>query len=127
MAAKRAEAQAVKGRLAERGVDEEALAQLRKRYGTLAEATSLAERLEKRIESAGEVNYAAEEEHRACEERLAGIEEQQADVNQALEALQDAIKRIDAEMLGRIKDVHGQLNIKFSALFQNCLMAAQRR
>lgn len=118
VAAKRAEAQAVKGRLAERGVDEDALAQLRKRYGTLAEVTSLAERLEKRIASAGEVNYAAEEEHRACEERLAGIEAQQADVNQALAALQDAIKRIDDEMLGRIKDVHGQLNIKFSALFQ---------
>ncbi|MBF2735300.1 MAG: chromosome segregation protein SMC [Betaproteobacteria bacterium AqS2] len=116
-AAKRAEGEAFKAQLAERSVDAAELAKLRERHAGLEEAGALVARLESRIERAGPVNYAAEDEHRACEERLAETEGQRADVSEALAALQEAIKRIDAEMLGRIKDVHGRLNLKFSEMF----------
>ena len=117
-AAKRAEGEAFKAQLAERSVDAAELAKLRERHPGPEEAGALVMRLEGRIERAGPVNYAAEDEHRACEERLAETEGQRADVSEALAALQEAIKRIDAEMLGRIKEVHGRLNLKFGEMFQ---------
>ena len=117
-ATKRAETESVKRQLEDRNWDEEQVTALRQSYQDLESVVTLITKLEVRIERAGPVNYAADEEHSACEMRLAEVQGQSNDIREALSSLQDAIKRIDAEMLERIKAVHASLSLSFDKLFK---------
>ena len=118
-AAKRCvESDSIKSQIeAQKDRDEDAES-LRKNYPGMDEMDSLVSRLEKRIESAGPVNYAAEAELAACETRLNEFTAQSNDLNEALDTLTKAIDRIDAEMLDRLKDVHSRLQKGFDAMFK---------
>ena len=91
---------------------------LRKEYPDKDTVSGLVERLEVRIDRAGPINYAAEAEMSACESRLEEVSAQREDLAEALDALREAIGRIDSEMLERLKDVHARLKTGFDAMFK---------
>ena len=117
-ATKKAEADGIWQQITAKEFAQEEIDELRKTHATMEKISSLVAELDKRIERAGPINYAAEAEHTACEERIKEQQAQFDDLTSALVALKDAIKKIDTEMLDRIKDVYTNLNIKFDAVFK---------
>ena len=108
-----------------RRIDEQEFAQLQKEHGDEEIVNQRMAALKLRIEKAGPINYAAEAEHKVCEERHNEMTLKNAELNTALAALQDAILRIDNEMLGRLKVVHSKLNVRFDALFKQLFGGGQ--
>ena len=75
------------------------------------------ERLLQRIDRLGAINLAAIDEHRIQSERKGYLEAQQADLGEALETLQEAIRKIDRETRSRFRDTFDQINRGLQALF----------
>ena len=73
--------------------------------------------LEGRIERLGPINLAAIEEHREQLERKRYLDAQHADVTQALETLEKAIRKIDRETRARFKETFDRVNAHFQRLF----------
>ncbi|MDO5611511.1 MAG: chromosome segregation protein SMC, partial [Pseudomonadota bacterium] len=63
------------------------------------------------------VNLAAIAEHAEAEERKTYLDAQDADLNLALETLEDAIKKIDRETRGRFKDTFDRVNAGVQELY----------
>lgn len=91
--------------------------QLREKYRIPAEVSSRIAKLERRVELAGPINYAADAEHASCEERRLENKTQTDDLETALASLQLAISRIDKEMLLRLRNVFKDLNHRFAEKF----------
>ena len=70
-----------------------------------------------RIQRLGPINLAAIDEYRTQSERKQYLDEQDRDLQQALEALESAIKRIDRETRNRFRETFDQINGKLQALF----------
>ncbi|MDF1817469.1 MAG: chromosome segregation protein SMC [Immundisolibacteraceae bacterium] len=75
------------------------------------------EKLEKRIDQLGAINLAAIDEHRQVDERKSYLDDQQADLEQALATMTDAINRIDRETRGRFRDTFDKVNGGLQTLF----------
>jgi len=75
------------------------------------------ERTGKRIDQLGAINLAAIDEHRQVAERKSYLDAQQADLDEALATMTDAIKRIDRETRGRFRDTFDKVNHGLQALF----------
>lgn len=117
-ATRRAEADGIKAQL---DAQKDGLGEaegLRKTHADADAVADLVGRLERRIDKAGPVNYAAEAELSACEARLEEASAQREDLAEALDALNEAIGRIDSEMHNRLKDVHSRLQVGFDAMFK---------
>ncbi|MBK1727749.1 chromosome segregation protein SMC, partial [Halorhodospira neutriphila] len=65
----------------------------------------------------GSVNLAAIDEHRQLEERRGYLDEQHADLQQALETLEGAIQRIDRETRARFRETFEQVNAGLGHFF----------
>jgi len=73
--------------------------------------------LNKKINNLGAINMAAVEELEAETERQQYLESQYNDVKQALETLENAIKKIDREKRSKFKETFDQINQNFNVLF----------
>jgi len=65
---------------------------------------------ENRISRLGSINLAAIEEHAALDERSSYLEQQHADLHEALETLESAMRRIDRETRLRFRDTFDRVN-----------------
>jgi chromosome segregation protein len=103
--------------LSEAGVDLEALmAKLEKSMRAGALQTKINE-LQAAIEALGAVNLAALEELEASRERKGFLDHQFADLTEAIETLEAAIKRIDRESRALLQDTFDAVNGHFGKLF----------
>lgn len=75
------------------------------------------ERLDNRIRRLGPINLAAIDEHQALAERKTYLDEQYADLTEALDTLQDAIQKIDRETRTRFKETFEKVNAGLQRLF----------
>ncbi|MGM0824000.1 MAG: chromosome segregation protein SMC [Pseudomonadota bacterium] len=103
--------------LAELGHDGEALAE---QLADDASESAWQERLESttdKIRRLGAINLAAIEEYDQQAERRDYLEAQHAELSEALETLERAIKRIDQETRVRFRDTFDQVNAGLQALF----------
>ena len=75
------------------------------------------ERLGNRTQRLGAINLAAIDEYRVQGERKRYLDEQNDDLTEALETLEDAIRRIDRETRQRFKETFDQINQGLQALF----------
>ncbi|MFC5770558.1 chromosome segregation protein SMC [Thauera sinica] len=104
-------------RLAEAEADEAALAPLLtpdlKETGLQREVARLA----REIAELGAVNLAALDELRAATERKGYLDAQTEDLLQAIETLEDAIRRIDRETREQLQETYNTVNRQFGTLF----------
>jgi chromosome segregation protein len=104
-------------RLAEAGADEAALApMLENAPGENALQREVA-RLGRDIAALGAVNLAAVEELRIAAERKGYLDAQNDDLQQAIETLEDAIRRIDRETREQLQATYNTVNEHFGSLF----------
>ncbi len=75
------------------------------------------ERLDRRIRQLGPINLAAIEEYDVEAERKAWLDAQHDDLERALDTLQAAIRKIDAETRARFKDTFEAVNAHLQKLF----------
>ena len=104
-------------RLTEAGADEHALAPL---VSAELKETSLQRevaRLAREIADLGAVNLAALDELKSAEQRKAYLDAQYDDLMQAIETLEDAIRRIDRETREQLQQTYDTVNRQFGSLF----------
>lgn len=75
------------------------------------------ERIAARIARLGPINLAAIDEYAKASERKIYLDSQDADLQEALETLQGAIRKIDRETRSRFKETFDQVNAGFADLF----------
>jgi chromosome segregation protein len=75
------------------------------------------EQVTKRIERLGAINMAAIEEYQSESERKLYLDSQNKDLTEALETLEDAIRKIDKETRERFKETFDKVNTQFKILF----------
>jgi chromosome segregation protein len=75
------------------------------------------ERIENRIQRLGPINLAAIEEFQTESERKEYLDAQHADLVEALETLENAIRKIDKETRTRFKETFDNVNAGFKELF----------
>jgi chromosome segregation protein len=104
-------------RLIEAGADEAALAPLLS--SDLKETTLQRDvaRLAREIAELGAVNLAALDELRSATERKGYLDAQTEDLLQAIETLEDAIRRIDRETREQLQETYNTVNRQFGTLF----------
>lgn len=73
--------------------------------------------LKLKIQRLGAINLAAIEEYEAQSERKTHLDEQHADLTEALETLESAIRKIDRDTRGRFKDTFEKVNIRIQDMF----------
>ncbi|MFA7291633.1 MAG: chromosome segregation protein SMC [Rhodocyclaceae bacterium] len=73
--------------------------------------------LQRQIEALGAVNLAALEELESARERKGYLDAQAADLNEALETLENAIRRIDRETRDLLQTTYDSVNHHFGELF----------
>lgn len=71
----------------------------------------------RKIERLGAINLAAIDEHQVQSERKEYLDKQHADLTEALDALQDAMKKMDQETKSRFKETYEKINHNFQNLF----------
>jgi len=84
---------------------------------TEAAWTEQLERIAARIQRLGPINLAAIEEFNAASERKQYLDQQHADLTEALETLGNAIRRIDRETRARFKETFDAVNKGLGELF----------
>jgi chromosome segregation protein len=82
-------------------------------------------RIGARIQRLGAVNLAAIDELQEQSERRVYLDAQHADITQALETLEQAIRKIDRETRQRFKDTFDQVNDGFAGLFPRLFAGGQ--
>ncbi|UTL92819.1 chromosome segregation protein SMC [Pseudomonas fluorescens] len=75
------------------------------------------EQMEGRIQRLGAINLAAIEEYEQQSERKRYLDAQDADLVEALDTLENVIRKIDKETRNRFKDTFDQINAGLQALF----------
>ena len=75
------------------------------------------EKIENRIQRLGAINLAAIDEYREQSERKEYLDSQFADLSEALETLENAIRKIDRETRARFKETFDQANAGMGRLF----------
>jgi len=104
--------------LDEHQVPEATEAELERQQGQLKQ-------LLQRIESLGEVNLTAIEEHRDQEERYDFLTQQRDDLHRSLEDLQKAINKINRTTRRRFKETFDLVNEKFQQVFPRLFRGGQ--
>lgn len=75
------------------------------------------ESLDRRVQRLGPINLAALDECRREEERKGYLDAQDAELRDALDTLEEAIRKIDRETRSRFKDTFDRVNASLQALF----------
>jgi chromosome segregation protein len=81
------------------------------------EAEEELQRIEARIQRLGAINLAAIDEYRQQSERKRYLDTQNADLVEALDTLENVIRKIDKETRNRFKDTFDRINDGLQALF----------
>ncbi|WOT03922.1 chromosome segregation protein SMC [Shewanella youngdeokensis] len=103
--------------ISEQGIDiEQVLSKLDDSRNTLWRQKEL-ERLRLEIEKLGAINLAAIAEFEQQNERKSYLDSQDADLNSALNSLEEAIRKIDTETKSRFKDTFDKVNRDLGILF----------
>jgi len=106
--------------LLEAGVDEQALWQLSKKQEIALKTASLQAALQsisQAIERLGPVNLAALDELSHARERKAFLHAQSTDLADAVQTLEDAIRKIDHETRDLLRQTYDQVNLNFGRFF----------
>ncbi len=82
-----------------------------------AEWAAELERLDARIQRLGPINLAAIDEYQQQSERKRYLDAQNDDLSEALETLENVIRKIDKETRNRFKETFDQINAGLQALF----------
>jgi chromosome segregation protein len=82
-------------------------------------------KIDQRITRLGPINLAAIDEYKALAERKEYLDKQHADLIEALETLENAIRKIDKETRIRFKETYDQLNASFSTFFKQIFAGGQ--
>jgi chromosome segregation protein len=115
------------GQLKEAGVDEEALGQTLEKGVRPTALQGEIVRLSAEIEALGAVNLAALEELMGSRERKGYLEAQANDLNEAIDTLEQAIRRIDRETRERLQSTYDEVNRNFSEMFPSLFGGGQAR
>ncbi len=83
----------------------------------MAERKSELEKLRKSIQSLGDVNVGAIEEHEELAERFRFLSEQKEDLDETIRSLQEAISRINRTSRRRFRETFDQVSKRFSENF----------
>jgi chromosome segregation protein len=75
------------------------------------------EKIRRRIDRLGPINLAAIDEFKEQSERKEYLDSQLADLNDALETLENAIRRIDRETRTRFRETYEKIEVGFKRLF----------
>ena len=84
---------------------------------TMQEWTESLDRIEKRVQRLGNINLAAIDEFAEQSERKQYLDRQHADLTDALETLENAIRKIDRETRQRFKETFDNTNLKLGQIF----------
>lgn len=84
-------------------------------------------RLQQEIEALGSVNLAALEELESARQRKGFLDEQSDDLNRAINTLEDAIRRIDAETREQLQQTYDTVNHHFGTLFPQLFGGGEAR
>lgn len=103
--------------LAAASADLEALVPLLEKRAKTAELQAQAERLAQEIAALGAVNLAALEELNSSRERKRYLDAQANDLSEAMDTLEQAIRRIDRETRSRLQETFDTVNRHFGELF----------
>jgi chromosome segregation protein len=103
--------------LTEAGADEDELVPLLDRNVKVTALQADIARLDEEIAALGAVNLAALEELQTARERQSYLEAQANDLNEAMETLEQAIRRIDKETRERLQATFDQVNQHLGVLF----------
>ena len=103
--------------LTEAGADLAALGPLLEKRPRAGELQGETERLAREIEALGAVNLAALEELNSGRERKGFLDAQFLDLSEAMETLEQAIRRIDRETRSRLQETFDTVNRHFGELF----------
>jgi len=109
--------QTVQENLAQTGKTLEQIVQAIPPEATESDWALALEQVTKRIERLGAINLAAIEEFESESERKNYLDAQHADLTEALQTLEEAIRKIDKETRARFKETFEQVNTEFQALF----------
>ncbi|MDO4794381.1 MAG: chromosome segregation protein SMC [Brachymonas sp.] len=114
--------------LAEAAVDEAALAQSIADEGVkLSGLQGEIDRIQRDITALGAVNLAAMQELAAARERKGFLDEQSADLNEAIVTLEDAIRKIDAETRELLGSTFETVNEHFGRMFPELFGGGQAK
>jgi chromosome segregation protein len=113
--------------LVENNADEEMLASQMERGVRTSTLQSDITRVQKDIEALGPVNLAALVELEASRERKTYLDSQQADLQEAVETLENAMKKIDRETRDQLNATFNQVNQSFSTLFPSLFAGGYAR
>ncbi|MDO8893102.1 MAG: chromosome segregation protein SMC [Sulfurimicrobium sp.] len=103
--------------LAAAGADLDALTPLLGKRAKTAELQAQVERLARELEALGAVNLAALEELNSSRERKHYLDTQANDLSEAMDTLEQAIRRIDRETRSRLQETFDTVNRHFGELF----------
>jgi len=115
------------GQIREAGADEAELAQHLEKNLKPNTLQSEIVRLMAEIEALGAVNLAALEELQTSQERRGYLESQTNDLNEAIDTLEQAIRRIDRETRERLQSTFDEVNRNFGELFPSLFGGGQAR
>ena len=110
-------AETVTEQLQQTGFDLDALIDALDEAATVEDWEASAEKLERRIQRLGAINLAAIDEFREQSERKEYLDAQFADLTEALETLENAIRKIDRETRTRFKETFDAANAGLGRLF----------
>lgn len=116
--------------LSEAQVDEEIENTLRASFAELPKASWLqgeVTRLTNAVASLGSVNLAALDELAQSQERKVFLDSQMADLNEAIETLEDAIRKIDKETRDLLQATYDTVNNNFGKLFPELFGGGEAR
>ncbi|AHG64504.1 chromosome partition protein SMC [Advenella mimigardefordensis DPN7] len=85
------------------------------------------QKISRQIEALGSVNLAALDELNESRERKGFLDAQHADLSEAIETLEDAIRRIDRETRDLLQETFNQVNTHFGDLFPKLFGGGEAR
>lgn len=104
-------------KIEQQGYELESVLPLIESEDSAAQYEALLVSLASKIQRLGAINLAAVEEYEDKAERKTYLDQQNDELNSALETLVDAIKKIDRETRARFKETYDQVNEGLQALF----------
>lgn len=107
----------LQGELRARDATEAHLVEFELRFGNRDVAETELARIETRIERLGPINLVALDEYQKELERKAELDHQHAELTEALETLEDAIRKIDRETRSLFRNTFDAINQSFGEIF----------
>jgi chromosome segregation protein len=107
----------LQGELRTRDATEAHLVEFELRFGNRDIAETELARIETRIERLGPINLVALDEYQKELERKAELDHQHAELTEALETLEDAIRKIDRETRSLFRNTFDAINQSFGEIF----------